>query len=116
PRGAASAFPAQVTWGGCARGLAAKDKSIDTAMAGFTSKNAELPNPFDVPADGYRKSAEAVARSLFVGEVRVPAKSFGDFAGKVRTFGDQTAAKAGVYGSLRHTGLVAAVPFFSAPT
>src|SRR5947199_9712395 len=101
PAVASGAFTAQVTVGGSASGLAAKEKAIDTAMAGFASKNAELPNPFDVPADAYRKSAEAVARSLFVGEVRVPAKSFGDFAGKVRTFGDQTAAKAGVYGSLR---------------
>jgi len=115
PAVASGAFTAQVTVGGSASGLAAKEKAIDTAMAGFTSKNAELPNPFDVPADGYRKSAEAVARSLFVGEVRVPAKSFGDFAGKVRTFGDQTAAKAGVYGSLRHTGIVSAFPFFAAP-
>src|SRR5213079_1440779 len=67
------------------------------------------------PAEAYRKTAEAVARALFVGEVRIPAKSFGDFAGKVRAFGDQSAAKAGIYGSLGSTGIVSAFPSFSAP-
>jgi len=56
-----------------------------------------------------------VARSLFVGEVRVPAKSFGDFLGKVRAFGDQSAAKAGAYANLQETGSVSTYPFFSAP-
>src|SRR5712692_7797860 len=115
PAGAADPFTAQLSVGGTTSGMAAKEKAIDAAMAGFTSKNAETPNPFDVPGDAYRKTANTVARSLFVGEVRLPAKSLGDFVAKVRAFGDQSAAKAGVYASLRATGTVSTFPFFAAP-
>src|SRR5439155_26792664 len=76
---------------------------------------AEVSNPFDVPADAFRKTADTVVRSLFVGEVRVPAKAVGDFITKIRALGDQSAAKAGVYASLRATGTVSTFPFFAAP-
>jgi len=115
PASVADPFTVQVSVGGSASGMAAKEKAIDTAMAGFTSKNAEVPNPFDVPAAAYRKTADTVIRSLFVGEVRVPAKSLGDFVARIRAFGDQSAAKAGVYASLRATGTVSTFPFFAAP-
>src|SRR5712691_676216 len=105
----------QVSVGGTAGGMAVKEKAIDAAMAGFTSKNGEVPNPFDVPATAYRKTADTVTRSLFVGEVRLPAKSVGDFVAKTRAFGDQSAAKAGIYASLRATGTVSTFPFFAAP-
>src|SRR3989440_289218 len=105
----------QVSLGATTTGIAAKEKALDTAMVGFKAKSAETPNPIDVPADAYRKTADTVARSLFVGEVRVPAKSFGDFLGKVRAFGDQSAAKAGIYANLLETGSVSTYPFFSAP-
>jgi hypothetical protein len=111
----AEAFTVQVSVGGTASGLAAKEKAIDTAMAGFKAKSAEIPNPFDVPADTYRKTADTVVRSLFVGELRVPAKALGDFLAKVRALGDQSAAKAGVYASLRSTGTASTFPFFAAP-
>src|SRR2546428_8779718 len=93
PAVAAEAFTVQVSVGGTANGLAPKEKAIDTAMAGFKSKSAEVPNPFDVPADAFRKTADTVVRSLFVGEVRVPAKAVGDFITKIRALGDQSAAK-----------------------
>ena len=115
PASVADLFTVQVSVGGTASGMAAKEKAIDTAMVGFTSKNAEVPNPFDVPAAAYRKTADTVTRSLFVGEVRVPAKSLGDFVARIRAFGDQSAAKAGVYASLRATGTVSTFPFFAAP-
>ncbi len=115
PALAADAFTVQVSVGGTTSGLAAKEKAIDTAMAGFKSKSAEVPNPFDVPADAYRKTADTVVRSLFVGEVRVPAKALGDFIAKIRALGDQSAAKAGVYASLRATGTVSTFPLFAAP-
>jgi len=115
PASVADPFTVQVSVGGTASGMAAKEKAIDTAMTGFTSKNAEVSSPFDVPAAAYRKTADTVTRSLFVGEVRVPAKSLGDFVAKTRAFGDQSAAKAGVYASLRATGTVSTFPFFAAP-
>ena len=114
PASPAEAFTVQVSAGGTATGLAIREKAIDTAMAGFKSKSADVPNPFDVPADAFRKTAETVARSLFVGEVRVPAKGLGDLAGKIRTFGDQASARAGFYASLRDTGVISLFPFFSA--
>ena len=115
PAVAADAFTVQLSVGGTTSGLAPKEKAIDTAMAGFKSKSAEVPNPFDVPADAYRKTADTVVRSLFVGEVRVPAKALGDFSAKIRALGDQSVAKAGVYASLRATGTVSTFPFFAAP-
>ena len=113
--GPVEAFTVQVSLGTTATGMAAKEKVVDAALAGFKAKTADTPNPFDAPAEAYRKTAETVARSLFVGEVRVPAKSFGDFAGKMRAFGDQSSAKAGICGSLGSTGIVSAFPSFSAP-
>ena len=56
-----------------------------------------------------------VSRSLFVGEVRLPSKALGDFAARLRAFGDQSAAKAGFYASLRETGTVSGFPFFASP-
>src|SRR5205807_702716 len=109
------AFTVQVSLGATATGFVAKEKALDAAMTGFKAKSLETPNPLDVPADAYRKTADTVARSLFIGEVRVPAKSLGDFLGKVRAFGDQSAAKAGVYANLHETGSVSTFPFFSAP-
>jgi len=115
PASAADPFTVQVSVGGTASGIAAKEKAIDAAMAGFTSKSAEVPNPFDVTAAAYRKTADTVTRSLFVGEVRLPAKSVAEFVAKTRASGDQSAAKAGIYASLRATGTVSTFPFFAAP-
>ena len=70
-------FTVQVSVGGTLTGLAAKEKAVDAAMAGFKSKATDVPNPFDGPAEAYRKTAESVGRGLFVGEVRLPAKAFG---------------------------------------
>lgn len=111
----AEAFTVQVSVTASTSGLPVREKAIDATMAGFKAKSTDTPTPFDVPAAGYRKMAETLSRSLFVGEVRVPGNAFGDFAAKVRSFGDQSAAKAGVYASLRDTGTASAFPFFAAP-
>lgn len=111
----AESFTVQVSAGSTAAAMTNKEKAIDAAMAGFKAKNAETPNPFDVSAEAFRKIAEAVARGLFVGEVRLPAKSLGEFLTRVRAFGDQSAAKASVYATLRDTGTVSAFPAFAAP-
>ena len=110
----AEPFTVQVSLGATTTGIAPKEKSIDAAVAGFKSKNAETPNPFDASSEAYRKTADEVSRPVFVGEVRIPAKAFGDFVVKVRAFGDQSAARAGVYASLRETGTVSAFPSFAA--
>lgn len=114
PNAPPEAFTVQISATGTATGLAGKEKAIDAAIAGFKGKAVDTPNPYDVPAAGYRKTADTVSRSVFVGEVRVPAKGLGDFLGKIRAFGEQSASKAGVYASLRDTGIVSAFPFFSA--
>jgi hypothetical protein len=115
PSAAPDAFAAQVSFGGTATSMTSKEKALDAAMTGFKTKSADLPNPFDVPADVYRKTAEAAARSLFVGEVRVAAKAIGDVILKIQTLGDQSVAKAGFYASLRESGTVSLFPFFAAP-
>jgi hypothetical protein len=111
----AEAFTVQVSVPASMSGLPAREKAIDAAMAGFKAKSTDTPTPFDVPAAAYRKMAETVSRSVFVGEVRVPAKAFADFVGKVQSFGNQSAAKAGVYASLRDTGTASVFPSFAAP-
>lgn len=113
PTTPAEAFTVQISAAGTATALALREKAIDAGMAGFKAKSGDVPNPFDTPADAYRKTAEMVARSLFVGEVRVPAKALADIAGKIRAFGEQSAAKAGFYASLRQTGVVSLFPFFA---
>ena len=115
PTAPTEAFTVQISLAGTTTGLPAKEKTVDAAIAGFKTKAADTPNPYDGPADAYRKAAETVSRFLFVGEVRVPAKALGDFVGKIKAFGDQNAAKAGLYASLRDTGIVSAFPFFAAP-
>lgn len=115
PSAPPEAFVVQVSVGGTATGLTAREKAIDNAMAGFKSKSGDTPSPFDTPAASYRKTAEVVSRSLFVGEVRVPAKALGDLLTKVRSFGDQSMAKAGAYASLRESGTISVFPFFAAP-
>src|SRR5213076_2539518 len=57
----------QVSLGATTTGIAAKEKALDVAMVGFKAKSSEAPNPYDVSADAYRKTADTVARSLFVG-------------------------------------------------
>jgi FAD/FMN-containing dehydrogenase len=115
PTAAAEPYTVQVSISTTTTGQPANEKAIDAAMAGFKTKGTDTPTPFDPPPAAYRKTADAVGRSLFVGEVRLPAKQVGEFVGQVKAFGDQSAAKAGVYASLRDTGTASVFPFFAAP-
>ena len=94
-------------------GLAAREKGLDATLTGFAGK-ADLPDPYDVPADAYRKTAARVARGLFVGEVRLPARALGDLQGKVQGIAGQAGVKAGLLASLRADGTASAFPFFEA--
>ncbi|HYM39711.1 MAG TPA: hypothetical protein VEY12_06160 [Thermoplasmata archaeon] len=111
----ADPFTIQVALVGTPTGLAAREKALDAAVAGCKVKSAEVPNPFDVPPPEYEKTAKRAERSLFVGEVRLPAASVGDFANRLKALGQQVAAKVGFYGSLRASGTLSAYPFFDAP-
>jgi hypothetical protein len=84
-------------------------------MAGFKVKSAEVPNPFDVSAAEYEKTAKRAERSLFVGEIRLPAAAAGDLATRLKSLGQQVAAKAGFYATLRASGTLSAFPFFDHP-
>ncbi len=108
----AEAFTVQVALTGAPTGLALREKAIDAALAGFKAKASEVPNPFDVPAEAYRKTAARIEQSLFVGEARLPATMLGDFAARLKALGQQAASKAGFYGSLRSSGTVSVFPFF----
>ncbi len=111
----ADPFTVQVALAGTAASLPAKEKALDTALAGSKVKSAEVPNPFDAPAADYEKTAKRAERSLFVGEVRLPVAALGDFANRAKALGTQVAAKVGVYASLRSSGTVSAFPFFDHP-
>ncbi len=108
----AEAFTVQVSLTGTPTGLGGREKATDAALAGFKGKAADVPNPYDVPAEAYLKTAKRMEQSLFVGEVRLPAAALGDFAGRLKTFGQQAAAKAGLCASLRWSGTVSAFPSF----
>ncbi|TLZ67976.1 MAG: FAD-binding oxidoreductase, partial [Methanobacteriota archaeon] len=45
PSVAAEAFTAQISMSGTGTGLPAKEKALDTAMAGFKAKSPDVPNP-----------------------------------------------------------------------
>jgi FAD/FMN-containing dehydrogenase len=106
------AFTVQVALGGTPSGLAIREKGIDASLAGFKSKTADVPNPYDVPADGYAKTAKRIEQSVFVGEIRLPSAALGDLATRIKALGQQSAAKAGLFASLRSTGIVSALPSF----
>ncbi len=114
PGSPAEAFTVQVSLGGAPSGLAVREKATDAALAGFKGKAADVPNPYDVPADAYRKTAKRVEQALFVGEVRLPAAALGDFAARIKELGQQSAAKAGLIAGLRWSGTVSAFPSFDA--
>ncbi len=111
----ADPFTVQVALAGTTTGLPAREKALDVALAGFKVKSAEVPNPFDVPAAEYDKTGKRAERSLFVGEVRLPAAAAGDLANRLKSLGTQVAAKVGFYGSLRASGTLSAFPFFDHP-
>ncbi len=108
-------FTVQVCLAGTSTGLPAREKALDAALAGFKLKSAEVPNPFDASAAEYDKTAKRAERSLFVGEIRLPAAAVGDLANRLKSLGQQVAAKAGFYGSLRASGTLSAFPFFDHP-
>jgi hypothetical protein len=87
---------------------------MDAALVGFKAKAADVPDPFDVPAPTYLKTAKRAEQSLFVGEVRLPAASLADLATRLKAFGQQAAAKTGFYASLRWSGTLSVFPSFEA--
>lgn|GEM_PF-2758111 len=111
----ADPFRVQAVLRGTEAGMPAKEKAIDAALAGFKAKASDVPNPFDVPADEYRKTSERIARQLFVGGVRVPVKALGEFRAKLQTIGEQNAAKPAMFAILQSSGMATAFPCFDAP-
>jgi FAD/FMN-containing dehydrogenase len=114
PGVAAEAVTVQVGFGGSAGGLVAREKAFDALFAGFKAKAGDVPNPFDVDDDTYRKASERVARNLFVGEVRLPARGLGAFADRMRALGVQATARPSLFASVRSSGTVSAFPAFEA--
>ena len=108
-------YTVQVNLTGTASGLPAREKALDAAMAGFKVKAADVPNPYDAPAAEYEKAAKRLERSLFVGEVRLPALASGDFGTRLKALGQQVASKVGFLASLRSSGTLSAFPFFDHP-
>ena len=108
-------FTVQVALAATATGLALREKALDAALTGYKFKTADLADPFGVPAADYAKAAKRVERSLFVGEVRLPVASTGDFATRLKGLGQQVAAKVGVYASVRASGTLSVFPFFDHP-
>ncbi len=108
-------FTLQVALAGTSTGLPLREKALDAALAGYKVKAAEVPNPFDASAAEYEKTAKRAERHLFVGEIRLPAASAGDLATRLKSLGQQVAAKVGVYASLRASGTLSAFPCFDHP-
>ena len=113
--GATEPFTVQAELRGTSSGMAGREKVLDAALTGFKAKGPELPNPFDASADSYLKAAKRAEQGLFVGEVRLPAASFGDFVARLRMAAQQATTKASVYGSLRSTGTLSLFPSFDHP-
>jgi FAD/FMN-containing dehydrogenase len=112
PPAPAEAFTVQVAIGGPEAGTANREKAMDALLAGFKGKAADVPNPYDVAPDEYRKAAERVGRSAFVGEVRLPARLLAGFHAKVKALGQEATAPASLYASLRASGTCSTFPAF----
>ncbi len=108
-------FTVQVALTGTASALPLREKALDVALAGYKVKAADVPSPFDLAAPEYEKQAKRIERSLFVGEVRLPAASAGDLATRLKALGQQVAAKVGIYATLRASGTLSAFPCFDHP-
>ncbi len=111
----ADPFTLQVGLTATATGLSLREKALDAALAGYKVKAGDLPSPYDVPEAEYEKTAKRAERGLFVGEVRLPTASAGDLATRLKSLGQQVAAKVGFFASLRATGTLSVYPFFDHP-
>ncbi|MGQ0796372.1 MAG: FAD-binding oxidoreductase [Methanobacteriota archaeon] len=111
----ADAITVQLGIGGPAAGDVAREKAYDGVMAGFKAKATDVPNPFDVPAEAYRKAADRLVQGLFVGEVRLPVKALPAFVERAKRLGEQVAARPSLIASLRSSGILSAFPAFESP-
>ncbi len=92
-----------------------REKGLDALLAGFTTKAADVPAPYDADPKGYARIAERVGALMIPGYATLPAASLADFVAKVRGIEEVAAAKASVFGAVRQDGTVTVAPGFGAP-
>lgn len=95
--------------------VAAREKALDTVLAGFTGKSADTPSPYDPEARVYTRTAERVGRLLIPGYVTAPVSSLNDVVGKLREVSDASTAALTLFGAVRRTGTVSLAPAFDSP-
>ena len=115
PGAPASPFTLELGVAGAATVVAAREKALDLALAGFTGKTADTPSPYDPDARVYTRTAERVGRLLIPGYVTAPANVIPDLFARLKEIADASTANLAVFGAVRRTGTVSLAPAFDAP-
>ncbi len=95
--------------------VAAREKALDTVLAGFTTKSSGTPSPYDASAREYARTSDRIAQLLIPGYVTVPVKSFPDLVSRFQQVSDAARAKLSLIGAVRQRGSVSLAPAFEAP-
>ncbi len=115
PGAPASPFILELGLAGAPTVVAAREKALDTVLAGFTGKSADTPSPYDPEARVYTRTADRVGRLLVPGYVTAPATSLADVVAKIREVGEASTANTVLFGAVRRTGTVSLAPGFDSP-
>jgi len=108
-------FVLELGFAGAPTVVAAREKALDTALAGFTSKSSDTPSPYDGEARAYIRTAERVGRLLVPGYVTTPFVSLADITAKLKDVSEASTASLALFGAVRRTGTVSFAPAFDAP-
>jgi FAD/FMN-containing dehydrogenase len=95
--------------------VAAREKALDTVLAGFTSKTPDTPSSYDAEARAYTRTAERISRLLVPGYVTTPLVSLADITAKLKEVSEASTAGLALFGAVRRTGTVSLAPAFDAP-
>ena len=95
--------------------VAAREKALDTVLAGFTAKSSDTPSPYGVTAREYARTGERIGQQLVPGYVTAPIKSFADLVAKLQQVAEAARSKLSLIGTIRQTGSVSFAPALEAP-
>lgn len=115
PGAAGGPLSLEVGMGGAPTVVAAREKALDGALAGFTAKASNVPSPYNVEPRAYLRDAEAISRLMIPGYVTLPVRAFPDLLARLAGIGEVAAAKLSVFGAARRTGTLTVAPAFGAP-
>jgi FAD/FMN-containing dehydrogenase len=115
PGAPAAPFLLELGVAGAPTVVAAREKALDTLLAGFTGKSPDTPSAYDAEARVYSRTGDRIGRLLIPGYVTAPATALPDLFAKLKEVSDTSTANLAVFGAVRRTGTVSLAPAFDAP-